>query len=46
MASKPDLAERIWKRLFTGAGKKALTIKIAPDPKPEILAAIRKELSR
>jgi len=45
---KPDLAERIYRRLFThfGGQQLAMTCGIWPDPKPDLLAAIREEIAK
>lgn len=45
---KPDMAERIYRALFvtrTRGQRMAMSIVMWPDPKPEIIAAIRAALS-
>lgn len=46
MDKHKDLTLRIWRALFKGKEPLAYTRRIWPDPKPEILSAILKELER
>lgn len=46
---KPDLAERIYRRLFVlkhRGRRMAMTVVMWPDPRPGILAAIREEIAK
>lgn len=43
---KRSLAERIYRVLYTGNKRPSLLLRIYPDPKPDILALIQREIER